>query len=711
MLDKKIGIIALILLLFFSLSAIQASDISDGSIDMDSQDSIDMDSQDSIDMDSQDSIDLTSENSIDLTSENSIDSSSQDFNRGSIEGSQSSDNNLIENSNENYDSLLDDDLNKSNASNPSKTKKIQTKLSANKVNAYFKEKSNLIVQLKDSNNKAIGNKAIKICLNGKSYCKTTDKLGKITLNLNLKPKRYNVKISFEGDNDYKGSSITCAINIKKAPLSIKTANAKSYYHPDTFFKAKVINKVTENPVEGIRVLFKVYSSKNKYENYYAITDKKGIATLNKQLKTGFYDVYTYVKDNANKPFISYKNSKNKAALRVMDISEMGCSSIYVHVNENESAIAFRRDSTYAANLYIVVQKWHGRYAIKQYKLAGTYFFHAITTSDGWLMGTGGNDNPTVNKKIEKLAGKIVSSNKMSSSLLKKIRTQEKKLATGHFAIVAPDGRYAVVWRSGYIKGKLKNGEYLDVPNARSLFRHGKYKKFSNNTAKAALKIAATDRFGVNRRNIMVYHYKRTTKDFKTNATVKAYGSNDKGNLLGRHTSRKKDNVYFKKKFISKFKLSGTPNQKLIGTHKFGNIDKLFKTQTKLSVKNITGNLNQSKYFKLTLRDKKTKKALKNVKVNLRIYTGKAYRNYIVKTDRKGIAKFNIKDLKVGSHKVLISPKNHKYIISGKSTIVIKKVIPKTDDSVKTNSTGNATSNGSNKSESSEGSGESIDNDN
>ena len=279
---------------------------------------------------------------------------------------------------------------------------------------------------------------------------------------------------------------------------------------------------------------------------------------------------------------------------------------------------------------------------------------------------------------------------MNNSLLKKIRTQERKLATGHFAIVAPDGRYAVVWRSGYIKGKLKNGEYLDVPSARSLFRHGKYKKLSNDTAKAALKIAATDRFGVNRRNIMVYHYKRTTKDFKTNATVKVYGSNDKGNLIGRHTSRKKDNVYFKKKFISKFKLSGTPNQKLIGTHEFGNIDKLFKTQTKLSVKNITGNLNQSKYFKLTLKDKKTKKVLKNVKVNLRIYTGKTYKDYVVKTDKNGIAKFNAKILKLGSHKVLISPKNHKYIISGKSTIVIKKIVLKTG-TAKINSTGNGDS--------------------
>ena len=55
-----------------------------------------------------------------------------------------------------------------------------------------------------------------------------------------------------------------------------------------------------------------------------------------------------------------------------------------------------------------------------------------------------------------------------------------------------------------------------------------------------------------------------------------------------------------------------------------------------------------------------------------------------------MAKFNAKVLKVGSHKVLISPKNHKYIISGKSTIVIKKVVPKTG-TAKINSTSNGDS--------------------
>ena len=624
---------------------------------------------------------LTDENHLaDNSMENNLNDNSIEGNSlidNSNGGTSSSEDIAIYSSNVNDDNLIPSNAVKESGDASKTVQKSKTKITAKKVKAYYKEKSQLKISLKDSKNKALKNKSIKISINHKTYTRTTNGLGQIALKLNLKPNKYNVKISFDGDNDYCASYLRTVVNIKKAPLSIKTANSKSYYYPDTFFKAKVINKITKKPVEGVKVLFKVYSSKNKYKNYYAVTDEKGIATLNKRLKTGKYKVYSFIK--AKKQLFSYKNKAKKAILTVMNTSEMGCSSIYVYLNENESAMAFRRDSTYGASLYVVAKKWYGRTAVKQYKLTGTYFFHAITTSDGWHIGTGGWDNPTVNKKIEKLAGKMVSSNKISKSLLNSVLYQERKLPTGHFAIVAPNGRYAVLWRGGYIKGKLKEGEYLKVPNIRSLFRHGNYRDFSDNVSEAALKIAAKDPFGINRRNIMTYHYKRVTKDYKTNASVTVYGANDKGNLLGRYTAGLRDNVYFKKKFISKFKLFGTPKQKLIGKHKFGNIDKIIKTPTKLYVKNFTADYNQSKYFKLTLKNKKTKNVLKNVRVKLRIYTGKKYKDYYVKTDVNGVAKFNTNILKIGNHKVLISPGNNKYLISGKIFILINELIPQDDE--------------------------------
>jgi hypothetical protein len=64
--------------------------------------------------------------------------------------------------------------------------------------------------------------------------------------------------------------------------------------------------------------------------------------------------------------------------------------------------------------------------------------------------------------------------------------------------------------------------------------------------------------------------------------------------------------------------------------------------------------------------------LSNVKIKIKVFTGKKYKTYSVKTNKKGIAKINTKKLKIGNHKVIISSGNKNYSISGKSLIKIKK---------------------------------------
>ncbi len=100
--------------------------------------------------------------------------------------------------------------------------------------------------------------------------------------------------------------------------------------------------------------------------------------------------------------------------------------------------------------------------------------------------------------------------------------------------------------------------------------------------------------------------------------------------------------------------------------------KVSKAKTTVKAVKVTNKFKKSKYFKVTVTNKATKKAVKNVKVKLKIYTGKKYVTKTIKTNSKGIAQFNTKALKVGSHKVVISSGNSKYTISAKSTIVIKK---------------------------------------
>lgn len=452
---------------------------------------------------------------------------------------------------------------------------------------------------------------------------------------------------------------------KKVTAKIETKNFNTYYKSDLYFKAKIINKATKKPIKGVKVLFKVYSSKNKHHDYYAKTNSKGVAELKKNLKVGKYTVYTYVKDK------NVVAKKSKSTVKIKKTAEVGCCSFYVQVNSTDSFAGFRRDSTSAAKLFIKATKWNGRTAVKQYKTSGSYFFHLIVTSDGWMVGTGGADSAKINKAIEKLAGKMVSSGKIKMASLKKIRGYERTLGIGHFAIKAPNGKYAVVWKNTIKTGKLKNGKYISVPNSASFFRQGSYKKLDKNPRKATLKVGATDSFGVNRRDITVYHWNKVNKNYKATSSVKVYAANDNGAMVGRYTAGLKDNIQFKNKFIGKNSLPYAPKMKSIGTHKFGNIDKLIKTKTVVKAPAVSNAFNKTKYFKVTLKDKKTKKALSNVKFKIKLTFNKTSKTYTLKTDKNGVVKFDTKKLDVGTYNVVISTANNKYLISGKSKIEIK----------------------------------------
>ena len=75
-----------------------------------------------------------------------------------------------------------------------------------------------------------------------------------------------------------------------------------------------------------------------------------------------------------------------------------------------------------------------------------------------------------------------------------------------------------------------------------------------------------------------------------------------------------------------------------------------------------------KYFKITLKYKN--KALKNFKFKIKVYTDGAYKTYTLKTNKKGVAKFNTKKLLYGTHKIVIYSINSNYKISKTSKVKI-----------------------------------------
>ena len=87
----------------------------------------------------------------------------------------------------------------------------------------------------------------------------------------------------------------------------------------------------------------------------------------------------------------------------------------------------------------------------------------------------------------------------------------------------------------------------------------------------------------------------------------------------------------------------------------------------MSAPDLNKSLKESKKFKVTVKNKKTNKAIKNLELKIKI----SDKVYTVKTNSKGVAKFNTKDLGIGSYDVKVYSANNKYHVLAKSKINIK----------------------------------------
>ena len=83
----------------------------------------------------------------------------------------------------------------------------------------------------------------------------------------------------------------------------------------------------------------------------------------------------------------------------------------------------------------------------------------------------------------------------------------------------------------------------------------------------------------------------------------------------------------------------------------------------LSVSKLSTTYGSGKYFKVKAIDSKTKKPVVNVKLILKVYSGKKYKKIIAATDSDGIAKYYASNLGIGTHKVTINVKDSKKFLS------------------------------------------------
>ena len=99
--------------------------------------------------------------------------------------------------------------------------------------------------------------------------------------------------------------------------------------------------------------------------------------------------------------------------------------------------------------------------------------------------------------------------------------------------------------------------------------------------------------------------------------------------------------------------------------------KVKKTKAIVNAPKVKFKYKKSNYFKVALKHKSTKKPMSGIKLKLKVYTGKKYKTYAVKTNKKGVAKFNTKKLSYGKHNVKVMSGNKNVILSKKSVIRIR----------------------------------------
>ena len=132
----------------------------------------------------------------------------------------------------------------------------------------------LIITLKDSNNKIVSDANIVVTLNNKVYKLTTNKKGQVSILANIVPKTYNIKLSFAGNDEYNSVSSSVKIVVKKATpkltISNKPFKVKAKYKKITATLKNNKGKALKKTRITLKIKGKIYKAK---------TNKRGVTTF------------------------------------------------------------------------------------------------------------------------------------------------------------------------------------------------------------------------------------------------------------------------------------------------------------------------------------------------------------------------------------------------------------------------------------------------
>ena len=389
-LKYKTFIASVLIVFFISLGAVYASD----------EDNVTIDNSNLIQDDS-----MLSSYNLEVSSNNSISENNliDSHNDNLVENSSSSSESYEENINNDDPVYVDEDYHidvedaqnteiiseDTNSTNNDSNSTNQTYFDSDNVIIYYKNGTQWVITLYDSNGNPLANQNISFIINGGIYYRVTDEFGKAYLNINLNPGNYSITSIYNGDGLYAGTNVTN--NIIVLP-TISGSDVVKYYKNGTQYYAVALDG-NGNPLVGVNVTFNINGV-----FYTMVTDENGIARLNINLNPGNY-IITAIHPNgqmisnnivvipanvvitSNTTVLVGNDKKYTVTLKTVDGSPVSSAEVYFYINNNRYVVVTNELGEATLDLSSLPL---GEYVI-EIVLAGDFRFNSANASSNILL--------------------------------------------------------------------------------------------------------------------------------------------------------------------------------------------------------------------------------------------------------------------------------------------------------------------------------------
>lgn len=268
-------------------------------------------------------------------------------------------------------------------------------IDSNDVSMYYRNGTRLNVALSDSNDNPVSDAVLQVNVNGQSYARMTNEMGRTSLAINLNPGKYLANIHFLGNDKFSSSNKT--VNIEVLPTIYGNDLVKYYKNASQYYAT--FRDGTGEVLDYANVTFNINGV-----FYTRQTDQNGVARLNINLRAGDYILTAY---NPNDGFSHSNNIKVIPTINSSDLEKIyrdnhqywvtlrdGNGNLIKNgeVEFNVNGVFYTRKSNYYGNAKLNINLGAGKYVITAINLingeeiSNTILVHAdsdtrLTTSN------------------------------------------------------------------------------------------------------------------------------------------------------------------------------------------------------------------------------------------------------------------------------------------------------------------------------------------